>query len=77
LRAATGAAGAADAEPPAPDSSNVIDALIRARLAPLGLAPAPQAGRDTLIRRLSFDLIGLPPTPAEIDAFAADPSPRA
>jgi len=59
------------------DYSNPIDAFIVARLATNGLILSPQADRATLIRRLSFDLMGLPPTPAEIDAFVADKSPRA
>jgi len=54
-----------------------LDAFISARLVTNGLTLAPPADRATLIRRLSFDLIGLPPTPAEIDAFDADQSPRA
>ena len=54
-----------------------IDAFVSARLATNGLALSPPADRATLIRRLSFDLIGLPPTPDEIDAFVADRSPRA
>jgi mono/diheme cytochrome c family protein len=54
-----------------------IDAFVRAGLEAKGLAPAPPADRVTLIRRLSFDLIGLPPTPEEVDAFLADPSSRA
>lgn len=54
-----------------------IDALIRARLAPEGLKPSPEADRRTLIRRLKFDLLGLPPTPEEVDAFVADPAPDA
>jgi hypothetical protein len=47
------------------------------RLASEGLTPQPEASRETLIRRLSLDLTGLPPTPSEIDAFLADASPTA
>ncbi len=54
-----------------------IDAFITARLATNGLSLSPSAQRTTLIRRLSFDLIGLPPTPQEIDAFVHSKSPRA
>jgi hypothetical protein len=54
-----------------------IDEFIRAKLAEKGLTPAPVADKATLLRRLSFDLIGLPPTPAEIDAFLKDTSPDA
>ena len=53
---------------------NPIDAFIRARLADQGLSPSPEAGRRTLIRRLSFDLLGLPPTPEEVRAFVNDRS---
>jgi hypothetical protein len=56
---------------------NEIDAFILAGLKPLELHPAPEADRRTLIRRLSFDLIGLPPTPTEVEAFVEDPSPLA
>ncbi len=56
---------------------NPIDRFIRARLERERLSPSPQADRVTLLRRLSLDLIGLPPTVAEVDAFLADPSDRA
>ena len=52
--------------------ANPIDAFVRARLVREGLAPSPAAGRATLLRRLSLDLIGLPPSIAEVDAFLAD-----
>lgn len=51
---------------------NPIDAFVLARLESLGLTHSPEADRVTLLRRLSLDLIGLPPTPAEVDAFLAD-----
>ena len=54
-----------------------IDAFILARLQREGLAQSPEADRVTLCRRLYLDLIGLPPTPKEIDAFVADESPDA
>ena len=53
-------------------ADNPIDAFVRVRLAREGMTPAPRAARDVLIRRLAFTLTGLPPTPDEIDAFAAD-----
>ncbi|MDX2041069.1 MAG: PSD1 and planctomycete cytochrome C domain-containing protein [Acidobacteriota bacterium] len=56
---------------------NPIDAFVLARLEKENLQPSPEADRVTLIRRLSLDLIGLPPTPEEVDAFIADKSPRA
>ncbi|HEY3789225.1 MAG TPA: DUF1549 and DUF1553 domain-containing protein, partial [Urbifossiella sp.] len=57
--------------------SNPIDCFVQAKLAEKGLSPAPEADKRTLIRRLTFDLIGLPPTPEEIDAFLKDDSPGA
>jgi hypothetical protein len=56
---------------------NPIDRLLLAELVSHGLQPAPEADRRTLIRRLTFDLIGLPPTPAEVRAFLADDAPDA
>lgn len=58
-------------------TQNPIDAFIQAELAKHKLSPAPEADRRTLIRRLTFDLIGLPPTAAEVDQFVQDPSPQA
>src|SRR6266478_5747334 len=55
--------------------SNPVDAFVLARLETEKLAPSPEADRPTLLRRLSLDLIGLPPTPDEIDAFINDHSP--
>ncbi|HEV3342411.1 MAG TPA: PSD1 and planctomycete cytochrome C domain-containing protein [Pirellulales bacterium] len=52
---------------------NEIDAFVASRLEEHGLSAAAEADRRTLIRRLSFDLLGLPPKPAEVDAFVADP----
>ncbi|HEY0456692.1 MAG TPA: PSD1 and planctomycete cytochrome C domain-containing protein, partial [Verrucomicrobiae bacterium] len=54
-----------------------IDYFILAALEKKGMTPAPRADRRTLIRRAYFDLIGLPPSPEEIHAFEADPSPAA
>jgi len=56
---------------------NSIDDFVDARLARETLQPAPEADKTTLLRRLSLDLIGLPPTVAEVDAFLADSSPEA
>jgi hypothetical protein len=56
---------------------NPIDAFILARLEAQGLKPASRAAKRTLIRRVYFDLAGLPPTPAEVEAFLADQSPNA
>ena len=57
--------------------ANPIDAFIRKSLDEKGLTPAPQADRNTLVRRASLDLLGLLPSPQEVDAFVHDPSPRA
>jgi mono/diheme cytochrome c family protein len=54
-----------------------IDAFIRARLAEDGCEGAPEADRRTLIRRVTFDLLGLPPTPEEVEAFVGDADPGA
>ncbi|MEX2286186.1 MAG: DUF1549 and DUF1553 domain-containing protein [Planctomycetaceae bacterium] len=51
---------------------NAIDAFILANLEASAIEPAPEADRSTLIRRLSLDLLGLPPTPAEVNAFLSD-----
>ena len=59
------------------DATNPIDAFIFARLAKDGLALSPQADRATLVRRLSFDLTGLPPSPEDVAAFVKNKSPRA
>lgn len=56
---------------------NAIDHFILARLAEENLSPSPEADRVTLIRRVSMDLTGIPPTPDEVDAFVADKSPNA
>ena len=64
-------------KPPTPPDKNPIDILVRQRLRALGMKPSPPADRRTLARRLYFDLIGLPPTPEEADAFMRDNSPDA
>ena len=57
--------------------SRRIDAFIAARLESEGLAPAEPANRRTYIRRVTFDLTGLPPTPEEVESFVKDEAPRA
>ena len=68
----------ADPEPPAVKQAgwgrNGIDAFVLARLESEGLAPSPEADRRTLLRRVTLDLTGLPPTVEEVDAFLADAS---
>jgi hypothetical protein len=54
-----------------------VDRFVLARLEVNGLAPSPPADRRALLRRVTYDLTGLPPTPEEIDAFLADASPEA
>ena len=71
------------ADPPLPPVADeawcqtTIDRFIRARQEEAAVVPLPRADRRTLIRRATFDLTGLPPTPAEVEAYVADPSPRA
>lgn len=66
--------------PPVVSSSwirNEIDAFVQQRLITAGLQPSSEADPRTLIRRLFFDLVGLPPTPEQVDAFVRDPSEAA
>ncbi len=66
------------AEPELPaGTGHPIDRFIRQKLAAVNLQPAPNADRRALVRRLSYDLTGLPPTPDEVDAFVADSDPAA
>ncbi len=61
----------------APSPATAIDALVRARLAREQLSPQPEAEPAVLLRRLAFNVTGLPPTPAELEAFLADTRPGA
>jgi hypothetical protein len=54
-----------------------VDRFLRARLAERKLTPSPEADRRMLIRRVSFDLLGLPPSSAEVEAFVNDADPKA
>src|SRR3954467_7170637 len=56
---------------------NPVDAFLLAKLEAKGLSPSPEADRLTLLRRVTFDLIGLPPTPEEQEAFLTDTRPDA
>ncbi len=56
---------------------NPIDGFVSSLVEKEGLKPSPEAARPTLIRRVTFDLTGLPPTPSEVSAFVADKSPDA
>jgi hypothetical protein len=63
--------------PPVPEGGNAIDGYVGAKLAAKGIRPSPEAPRERLLRRLSLDLTGLPPTPEETTAFLADDKPGA
>ncbi|MBC7965043.1 MAG: DUF1549 domain-containing protein, partial [Fuerstia sp.] len=64
-------------EVPGHSSQNPVDAFIQSRLQQAGLTQSPEADRRTLIRRVYYDLIGLPPTPEDVDAFVANADPLA
>ncbi|OJW16805.1 MAG: hypothetical protein BGO49_15955 [Planctomycetales bacterium 71-10] len=70
-------------DPPVPEvrdaswPASPVDRFVLARLEEAGLSPARPASPRALIRRVTFDLIGLPPSPEDVDAFEADPSPEA
>ena len=61
--------------PPPPGEGTAVDRFVASRLAEWGWTLAPPADPRTLLRRLSFDLVGLPPTPSEMEAYLADPDP--
>ncbi|MGE3822112.1 MAG: DUF1549 domain-containing protein, partial [Isosphaeraceae bacterium] len=77
VRPATPDVSALEKSAPVGFVRNDVDRFILDTLASKGLTPSPEADRITLIRRLYFDLIGLPPTPAEVDAFVNDAAPDA
>ncbi|MBN9121485.1 MAG: DUF1549 domain-containing protein, partial [Planctomycetes bacterium] len=58
-------------------TTNPIDSFVRARLDKEGLKPSPPADKLALVRRVTLDLTGLPPSPAEVDAFLKDDAPDA
>jgi hypothetical protein len=64
-------------QPNVPEGENAIDYFVRLRLQQDGLSPAPPADKERLLRRVTFDLTGLPPTIEELDAFLSDDSPDA
>lgn len=63
-------------ELPAGKSDHPVDAFLDAKFTEAGIAPAPEADPRTLVRRLYLDLVGLPPTPEQVDAYLADQSPN-
>ncbi len=69
--------GGSKAPPKGGTTNNPIDAFVRTRLEKEGLAPSPEAAKQTLLRRVTLDLTGLPPTLEELEAFHADQSPDA
>jgi len=58
-------------------AQNAVDHFVAVKQAEMGLLPSPEAGRATLLRRVSLDLTGLPPTPDQLAAFTADTEPQA
>lgn len=76
-RAAGHAQSVENRPPPEEPLLHPIDRYVQQRLEKAGFKPSPEADRRTLIRRLTFDLTGLPPTPQEVTAFLADSSPKA
>ena len=63
--------------PPGDETTHPVDRFLRSRLRKAGLEPAPETDRATLLRRLTFVLTGLPPSPEETAAFITDPAPEA